>query len=460
MKHDTHGTIIGVSGQMVEVEFLAGPPKLQDVLVLEEDPSFRFVVYASKDAATFFCLSLASDLQVRRGLEVVNTGSAVTIPLSEKLLGRVIDMSGSPLDGGPEIKAEQNRAVWSRAPAYANVAASKEILETGVKVIDLFCPFLKGGKIGLVGGAGVGKTVMLTELLHNIVLRKTSEEKVASIFAGVGERIREGHELVETLKEKKALAKTALIFGSMGETPAARLLSAHTAATVVEYFRDSLKTDVLFFIDNVFRFAQAGNELSTIMRALPSEDGYQPSLASDIASLHERLLSTHENSVSTVETVYVPNDDLLDQAVQTIFSNLDSVVVHSRDVYHQNLLPAIDPLSSFSSALKPHTAGELHYMTAREAQALLKKAVALGRVVSLVGESELSSEDRVLYQRAQKLRNFLTQRLFVVEDQTGIPGSFVPLGITLRDVNKILGGIMDEVPPEQFLYIGSLDELT
>jgi len=450
---------MGVEGQVVEVEFLKGMPAIHQVLEVEVDTSLKMLVFASVNSTTCSCIMLSPVFKLSRGMSVLDTGTTLTLPVSRELLGRVIDAFGNPLDGKSSIKADKQMPILASAPEYADTITSKEILETGIKVIDLFCPFLKGGKIGLVGGAGVGKTVMLTELLHNIVLMRAQEQKSASVFAGVGERTREGQELVEVLQSKKALHSTSLIFGAMGESPAIRMLTAHAAATVVEYFRDHLKTDVLFFIDNVFRFAQAGNELSVVMRSMPSEDGYQPTLGSDVASFHERLLSTRTGTVSTVEAVYVPNDDILDSAVQTIFAGLDSVVVHSRDVYQQNLLPAVDPLLSFSSALSPHVAGELHYLTAREAQALLKRAVALGRVVSLVGESELSAEDKVIYQRAKKLRNFLTQRLFVMEEQTGIPGSYVPLGETLRDVNKILNGMMDEVPPEKFLYIGSLEEV-
>jgi F-type H+-transporting ATPase subunit beta len=299
---------------------------------------------------------------------------------------------------------------------------------------------------------------MLTEILHNILVLRKREDTV-SVFAGVGERIREGQELFETLGEKKVLPFVALVLGPMGSSSSVRLLTGFTAASLVEYYRDIAKYNVLFFIDNVFRFAQAGNELSVIMHTIPSEDGYQPSLASEMASLHERLISTTSNTVSTVETVYIPSDDILDPAVQSVFSHLDSVVVYSRDVYQQNLLPAIDPLASYSSALSPQTAGELHYQTARDAQALLKKGIGLERVASLVGVEELSPEDRMIYQRAKKLRNFLTQNLFVLEAQSGVPGQYITLKTTVNDVNQILAGRYDHVPEEKFLYIGSLEEI-
>lgn len=452
------GTIISIQGQVVEVKFTNSTPATHDVLVSVDDPSVRMEVYSSSAARTFFCLMISSVRSIVRGTKVINTEAPIMIPAGRELLGRVIDTFGSPLDGKGEILAKDMFPIYGKAPPYADISTRQEILETGIKIIDLFCPFLRGGKIGLLGGAGVGKTVMLTEILHNIFVLRRKEDTV-SVFAGVGERIREGQELFETLEEKKVLDLAALVLGPMGSPSSIRLLTGFTAAALVEYYRDVGKYNVLFFIDNVFRFAQAGNELSVVMRTIPSEDGYQPSLASEMASLHERLISTMKNSVSTVETVYIPNDDILDPAVQSVFSHLDSVVVYSRDVYQQNLLPAIDPLASYSSALSPQTAGELHYQTAREAQSLLKKGIALERVASLVGVDELSPEDRIVYQRAKKMRNFMTQNLFVLETQSGVPGQYITLKTTINDVNQILAGKYDHVPEEKFLYIGSVEEI-
>ncbi len=452
------GIILGVEGQVAEVEFVRTAPSVNDILTLEDDPSVKMTVHSSAKTNTYYCLVLSRTALLRRGARVVNTGSSITIPVGRGLLGRVVDVFGLPLDGGGEIVSSERRPIFHPTPPYEEVSARQQILETGIKIIDLFCPFLKGGKIGLLGGAGVGKTVMLTELLHNIVIMRRIE-KVISIFAGVGERTREGQELVERLKEKGALSDVALVLGPMGAPPSVRMLTAYTAATMAEYFRDIAKSDVLFFIDNVFRFAQAGNELSTVMHTIPSEDGYQPTLTSEMAFFHERLISTSSGAVSTVEAVYIPNDDILDAAVQSIFSHLDSVVVFSREVYQQHLLPAVDPLASYSSALSPQTAGELHYQTARAAQALLKKAITLERVVSLVGESELSAEDRTFYQRAKKIRNFMTQNLFVLEDQIGFAGQYIPLRTTIEDVNEILAGNYDAVPAEEFLYIGSARQI-
>lgn len=461
MSHDHTGIIIKVEGQVVEVEFLRFPPSINDIVASVEDPTVKMIVYSSSGAHAYFCLALSPITSLKRGDKVLNTEKPAMLPVSRELLGRVVDLLGRPFDGKPEINAEEFFPIHKSAPPYGEVIAKQEILETGVKIVDLFCPFLKGGKIGLFGGAGVGKTVLLTELINNIVvLRKDGISRgTVSVFAGVGERTREGHELVETLTEKDVLSSTALVMGPMGAPPAVRFLTAYTASTIVEYFRDVEKTPVLFFIDNIFRFAQAGNELSVMMRTLPSEDGYQSTLNSQIASFHERLVSTASGTVSTVETVYVPNDDIFDQAVQVVFSQLDSAVVFSRDIYQQNFLPAIDPLSSYSSALSPQVAGDLHYQTARDAQSLLKKAIALERVVSLVGESELSLEDRISYQRARKLRNFMTQNFSVVEDQTGVPGQYIPLATTITDVNRIIRGEFDEISAEKFLYIGTLNEI-
>lgn len=449
------GKIIKIEGQIVEVEFSASPPAVNDILVLQENPAVKMMVCSSAGQNTFFCFLLSSAQSLKRGAAVENTRKQLLIPVGKEVLGRVMNFLGSPLDGGAAISAQEFLPVYRSSPSYGDVSARQEILETGVKIIDFFCPLLKGGKIGLIGGAGVGKTVMLTELLHNIVISR-SDERAVSVFAGVGERTREAQELVETLADKKALGKVALVIGPMGSSPAWRHLAAHAAATMTEYFRDKLGQDVLFFIDNVFRFAQAGNELSTLMRLIPSEDGYQPTLASELSFLHERLVSTKKNTVSAVEAVYIPNDDLLDQAVQSVFAHLDTVVVFSRDVYQQNLLPAVDPLNSYSSALSPQTAGELHYQVAREAETILKKAAALERVVSLVGEAELSPEDQIIYRRARKIRNFMTQNLFVMEEQTGVVGQYVALKDTVANVNEILAGKWDDLPEENFLYIGTI----
>lgn len=452
------GTILSIDGQVAEVEFLHEAPAVHDILTLETDATVKMEVYSSSRAHTYFCLILTASSSLRRGAAVSNTGMPITVPAGKELLGRVIDFSGAPLDGKGPLPAAEPFPIYRVSPHYRDVSTKQEILETGIKIIDLFCPLLKGGKIGLLGGAGVGKTVMLTELLHNIILMREQESTV-SVFAGVGERVREGQELIATLEERKALPSVSVVLGPMGAPPATRRLTAETAVAVAEYFRDVAKINVLFFIDNVFRFAQAGNELSMVMKTIPSEDGYQPTLSSEVSSLHGRLVSTRDSAVTTIEAVYIPNDDILDQAVQAVFAHLDSVVVFSRDVYQQNLLPAVDPLASYSSALSPKIAGELHYEIAREVGVLFKKAESLERVVSLVGESELSPEDRLHYQRSRKIRNFMTQNLYVVQEQSNVQGQFVPLATMLEDVRAILDGKCDHIHEDAFRYIGSIKEI-
>jgi F-type H+/Na+-transporting ATPase subunit beta len=452
------GKVIGIRGQVAEVVFSDIQPDVHDLLYLADDPKILLQVYTSIQKNSYFCLVLSPSNTVYRGAQVVNTGVPITIPVGTELLGRVIDIFGNPIDGNGPITTKDHASIYKHAPSYSEISAKQEVVETGIKVLDLFCPLIKGGRIGLIGGAGVGKTVVLTELIHNIVILRNREDTI-SVFAGIGERTREGHELRETLAEKKVLPKVSLILGPMGEHPAIRFLAAYAAVTVAESFRDQANQNVLFFIDNMFRFAQAGNELSLVMETTPSEDGYQPTLTSEIAGLHERLVSTLNRSITTIEAIYIPNDDVLDQAVQTIYSYLDSVLVFSRDVYQQNLFPAVDILSSHSSALNPQMVGTLHYQTALEAQSLLKRGITLDRIVSLVGESELAAEDRKLYHRAKKLRNYMTQNLFVLEAQTRRAGTYTPLETTIKDVGQIMDGTYDELDKDAFLYIGSIEEI-
>ncbi len=466
-KKDNHdeGKVISVVGQVAEVEFLGDKPSIHDLLTLESDPGVMLEVYSSSGSASFYCLVLLPTDQLFRGSMVVNTHQPVMLPVGEETLGRVIDCVGNPVDGKGPLKKGTTRTIYQDAPAYNRITTKREVLETGIKVIDLFCPLLKGGKMGLFGGAGVGKTILLTEILHNIVMLnkkgKDSPDKreEISIFAGVGERTREGQELYASLEELGVLSRTALIFGPMGENPAVRFLTAFAAATEAEYFRDEAKKDVLLFIDNVFRFAQAGNEISMLMNTIPSEDGYQPTLSSDMAAFHERLVSTEDGVISTVEAIYIPADDILDQGLQAIFPYLDSAAVLSRDAYQQGYLPAIDILASSSSALNPATVGEEHYQAALKAQVLLKRAAGLEHVVSLVGEAELSHDDQLIYQRAKKLRNYMTQNFYVSSAQTGREGNFVPLETAIADIQKIMNGDYDGVFEEKFKFIGSLEDL-
>lgn len=459
MNERSDGIIISVKGQVAEVEFTGPLPAIRDVLYLQELPEVKMEVYASSGPRSFYCLLLLPSQQVGRGARVVSSDQPLSVPVGEAVLGRVVDVFGRPVDGGPLLEAAQSGPLYRAAPPYHQISTRKEILETGIKAVDLFCPFLRGGKMGLFGGAGVGKTILLTEILHNVVMRHRGKETVA-VFAGVGERIREGQELYESLREMDFLRSTALIFGPMGENPAVRYLTAFAAAAHAEYFRDVKRKDVLFFIDNVFRFAQAGNELSMLMNVIPSEDGYQPTLSSDMAAFHERLASTDSGAISTVEAIYVPADDILDQGLQAIFPYLDSVTILSREAYQQGFLPTIDLLNSTSSALSLETAGLKHYETAREAISLLEKGASLEHVVSLVGEAELSRQDQIIYRRAKKLRNFMTQNFFVTENQTGKAGVFVSLKTTLSDTQKIITGAFDELPEDKFMYIGAVGDIT
>ena len=458
MKKDNTGQIISIKEQVVEIAFKGEKPAIYDVLVLKDNPQLKMQVYASSGADTFYGLVLGSVEELRRGAVVVNTGFAAQFPVGESQLGRVGGTFGQPLDSLGIIKTEETRPIQREDTLdHSEVSIGQEVLETGIKVVDLFSPLVKGGKMGLFGGAGVGKTVFLTEVLHNVV--GTDQKKGISVFAGVGERVREGQELYETLKKSGVLSSVSLVFGPMGENPAIRSLSVFAATTLAEYFRDDLGKSVLFFIDNVFRFAQAGNELSTLMDTIPSEDGYQPTLDSEMAAFHERLVSTSRAAVTTIEAIYVPADDILDQGVQAIFPYLDSAVVLSRSVYQQGLLPAVDIMASTSSALDPRIVGDSHYRVVLEAHSLLKQAASLERIVSLVGESELSRQDQLIYHRSKKLQNFMTQRFFVVERQKGEKGSYVPVKETVESVKNILGGKYDDVSDEAFLYVGSAEEV-
>jgi F-type H+-transporting ATPase subunit beta len=452
------GKVVSIKGQILEVEFLDEKPKIFDVLVYKEDPSVQMEIYTSSTVDNcFFCLALTDVSKLHHGSLVVNTEQPIKIPVGPELLGRVIDTLGEPQDGEGEIKTKEKRPIIAKDLKYASIEIPSTILESGIKAIDFFTPIIKGGKIGLFGGAGVGKTVLLSEVIHNIVILHAAEN--VSVFTGVGERTREGEELLQTLKESKVMQGVTLIYGSMGENPAVRFRTAYTGVTLAEYYRDTLGKNVLFFIDNIFRFAQSGYELSTLMSALPSEGGYQSTLASEMASFHERLVSTAKSAITTFEAIYVPADDLTDSAVQAIFPYLDSGIILSRNVYQEGRFPAVDILASNSSALNVETVGELHYQTALDAQALLKKAVALERIVALIGESELSQNDQVLYKRAKFLKNYMTQNFTVVETQTEKKGVQVPLKEVVADVRGILDGKIDPLQPEDVLYIGSLKDV-
>jgi len=451
------GKVISIKGQIIEVEFLEDKPRIYDVLISKDDSSVEMEIYTSASPTSFFCLALTETNRLHHGSIVIDTGQPIKVPVGKEMLGRVVDTLGHPQDGLGEIKAKETRPIIARDVSFANVDIPRELLETGIKAIDFFTPIVKGGKVGLFGGAGVGKTVIISEIIHNLVI--LNPEKNVSVFTGVGERTREGEELFETLKESKVMQGVSLIYGSMGVNAALRFRTAFTGVTLAEYYRDVLGKDVLFFIDNVFRFAQSGYELSTLMNSIPSEGGYQATLTSEMASFHERLVSTYKNAITTFEAIYVPADDLTDSGVQAIFPYLDSGIILSRSVYQEGRFPAIDILSSNSSALNPDTTGQAHYDTALEAQSLLKKATALERIVSLIGESELSTDDQIAYKRSKMLKNYMTQNFTVVENQTEKPGVYVHVKETAADVRAILDGKVDKLKPEDLMYIATLKDV-
>lgn len=451
------GTILSVSGQIIEVKFTGQKPEIHDVLIVENKSDILMEVYSSSSSTSFYCLALSPVTNLHRGVKVINTRESIKIPVGNGVLGRVMDLFGTPQDEKGEIKSDFKQPIFDYNLSLEDVAVPTKILQTGIKTIDFFCPILEGGKVGLFGGAGVGKTIILTEIIHNVVI--LNQENNVSVFTGVGERVREGHELYETLTESGVLKQVCLIFGAMGENPALRFRTGFAGATIAEYFRDKMKQNVLFFIDNIFRFAQAGYELSTLMNNIPSEGSYQATLSSEMSSFHERLVSTKTNSITSFEAIYVPSDDITDQGVQSVFPYLDSTVVLSRSVYQEGRFPAVDILSSTSSALNVETVGTLHYNTLIEAQKLLKQAVSLERIVSLIGESELSYQDQTIYKRSKIIKNYMTQSFFVTESQTYREGRYVPLSETIADVKSILEGKYDDVEPEKFLFIGSLKEL-
>jgi F-type H+/Na+-transporting ATPase subunit beta len=451
------GKIISVVGSIVEVEFIKDKPRIFDVLVMDEFPDLRLQVYRSAGKDSFYCIALGPLYKLYRGAVVTNTGEQLSVPVGEGVLGRIMDMFGAPKDGQGPIEQETRRPVHKTSLDYEKTITTYRILETGIKVVDLYAPLILGGKTGLFGGSGVGKTVLLTEILHNVINK--NKEKNVSVFCGVGERTREGHELYLELKNTNVLPYVSLLFGGMGESPSIRFLTGHAAAAVAEYFRDEMGKNVLFFIDNIFRFAQAGNELSLLMNTIPSEGGYQATLASEMASIHERLVSTSTASLTTIEAIYMPADDILDQGVQAIYDYLNSSIVLSRAVYQEGRFPAIDMLASGSSALNPEIVSPLHYYVSVQSQSLLKKSESLERIVALVGEGELSDEDRTTYLRVKKLKNYMTQGFFVAEGQTGREGVYVPLEKTIQDVKDIIDGKYDDVSEDKFLYIGSASDI-
>ncbi len=454
---ETIGTIKSIKGSIVEVEFLDEKPQIHDLLVVKDDPSVVLEVYTSATQQSFYCFILTEPEKLARGVQVVNTHKSIEIPVGPQVLSRVMNLFGQPVDGRGPIQTTERKSIYTQTINFDKLVMASKIVETGIKAIDFFSPLFRGGKIGIFGGAGVGKTILLTEIIHNIVNKNPSDS--VSIFSGVGERVREGQELVESLADSKVLNYVSLFYGHMGDNAIVRFKVALAGISLAEYFRDSMKKNVLFFIDNVYRYAQAGYELSMLMNTIPSEGGYQATLSSEMANIHERLFSTAETGITAFETVYVPSDDLLDNAVQAVFTYLDANITLSRLVYQEGLYPAIDIISSTSNALRADVVGELHQKTAIKAQQFLKKAASLERIVSLIGESELNETDRIIYNRSRLLRNYMSQSFFVVEQQTGKPGVYVPVAKTVADVAAILDGKYDSVDPFEIRGIGSLQDI-
>jgi len=453
------GSIRSVRGQIVVVNCEGEyKPHLHELLTSVENPTVRLEAHSYASPTRLNCLLLSSREDLYRNLKIVATSEHLTVPVGKEVLGRVIDLYGNVLDRGTELSRKEIRSIYGSGPQTVMELRSEErvIAETGIKAIDFFTPLLRGGKLALVGGAGVGKTVLMTELIHNL----NQAHPGATIFAGIGERIREGHELLESLATTKVLDQTALILGHINENAAVRFKVASAAASIAEYFRDIEKREVLFFVDNVFRFIQAGSELSTLLEETPSEFGYQPTLQTEIAHFENRLVSTREAAITSVQTVYVPADQLTNPAVAATLPYFDAIVVLSRDSAQQGLFPAIDLVRSKSTVIDRAVVGEEHYKALTGAVGLLNHHARLSRIVAILGEEELTSEDRALYHRSLRLRNYMTQNFHTIEDQTGQPGISVSRAQTVKDIQGILDGRYDIVPADKFKYIGDAQQFS
>lgn len=452
------GRITGISGSVVDVRFKNGElPRIKDALTVKAgDKNLVMEVAQHVNENTTRCVMLAGSEGLSRGLEAEETGGPIRVPVGKCTLGRMFNVLGEPIDGLGELKGEyETLPIHRKAPDFADQNPSIEVMETGIKVIDLLEPYPRGGKIGLFGGAGVGKTVLIQELIHNVA----TEHGGYSVFAGVGERSREGNDLWKEMHESGVSEKTALVFGQMNETPGVRMRVGLSGLTMAEYFRDTEKADVLLFIDNIYRFVQAGSEVSTLLGRMPSAVGYQPTLAGEMGNLQERITSTRNGSITSVQAVYVPADDLTDPAPATTFSHLDATTVLSRKIAEQGIYPAVDPLESASRILEADIVGEEHYRVARKVQEILQVYNSLQDIIAILGMDELSDEDKITVSRARKIQRFLSQPMFVAEKYTGTPGIYVPLSETLKGFAKIVDGEMDEYPEAAFYNVGRIDEV-
>ena len=452
-----NGIIRRVIGPVVDVQFPSGKlPDIYNAIEVNLD-DHKIVMEAVQHIGdnSVRCISLFSTDGLSRGCPAVDTGAPIKMPVGEATLGRMFNVVGEPIDGKGPVNAEEYMPIHRQAPAFTDIAPSTEILETGIKVVDLLAPYSKGGKIGLFGGAGVGKTVLIMELIRNVAY----EHGGYSVFAGVGERSREGNDLWHEMTESGVINKTALVFGQMNEPPGARLRVPLSGLTIAENFRDESGQDVLLFIDNIFRFTQAGSEVSALLGRMPSAVGYQPTLATEMGSLQERITSTRNGSVTSVQAIYVPADDLTDPAPATAFAHLDATTVLSRSISELGIYPAVDPLESTSRILDPNILGKEHYETARAVQAVLQKYKELQDIIAILGMDELSVEDKATVSRARRIQRFLSQPFHVAENFTGVKGAYVKMEDTIRGFQAILGGECDDLPEQAFLMCGTIDEV-
>ena len=451
------GTISKVVGPVVDVRFPEGQlPAIYDAVRLEgRQGTVTAEVVQELGGSTVRCIALSSTDGLSRGCPVTATGAPIRMPVGEETLGRMFNVLGQPIDGKGPVEAKESKPIHQSAPAFTDIVPADEMLETGIKVVDLLTPYAKGGKIGLFGGAGVGKTVLIMELIRNVAY----EHGGYSVFAGVGERSREGNDLWNEMTESGVVEKTALVYGQMNETPGARLRVPLSALTIAEHFRDVQRQDVLLFIDNIFRFIQAGSEVSALLGNMPSAVGYQPTLATEMGTLEERIVSTRKGSITSVQAVYVPADDLTDPAPATTFAHLDATTVLSRAISELGIYPAVDPLASSSRMLEADIVGAEHYNTARAVQEVLQKCRELQDIIAVLGMDELSHEDKLIVGRARRIQRFLSQPFHVAENFTGIPGKYVPLKETIKGFQAILGGDVDDLPEQAFLLCGTIDDV-
>lgn len=456
MTKERKGRITQIIGAVVDIHFGDEIPSLYNAVeVYHNDKTVVLEVMQHLGEHSVRCISMHSTDGLKRGMEAVDTGAAISVPVGDNVLGRMVNVLGKPIDNLPEIESQEKWAIHRSAPGLTQQSAQPEMLETGIKAIDLLCPFSKGGKIGLFGGAGVGKTVLIMELINSIA----SEYGGRSIFVGVGERTREGNDLYHDMKGSGVIDNTALVFGQMNEPPGVRMRVALTGLTMAEYFRDVNQQDVLLFIDNIYRFVQAGSEVSALLGRTPSAVGYQPTLATEIGELQERITSTPSGSITSVQAIYVPADDFTDPATATTFAHLDAVSVLSRSIVEQGIYPAIDPLSSTSRILEPSIVGNEHYQVSQAVKRILQRYKDLQDIVAILGMDELAEEDKLTVNRARKVQRFLSQPFYVAEKFTQTPGRYVSIEETLQGFREIIEGVHDDIPEGFFMNVGSIDEV-